>query len=174
IDANFLARPLQLAIAREMVSPSSGRSSSLQLNMGKGKSSVIVPLVAATLANGSRLVRVVTLKPLSNQMFQLLLSRLSGLADRPIFYIPFSRDLRMTAPLVQNISALYRRCVADGGVLVIQPEHILSQKLMCIDFLLASHNDNEKTPLTLNLKLLQDWLEKVSRDVLDESDEILH
>ncbi|KAI0297839.1 hypothetical protein B0F90DRAFT_1811021 [Multifurca ochricompacta] len=174
IDGNFLARPLQLAIAREMVSPSSGRSSSLQLNMGEGKSSVIVPLVAATLANGSRLVRVVTLKPLSNQMFQLLLSRLSGLADRPIFYIPFSRDLRMTAPLVQNISALYRRCVADGGVLVIQPEHILSQKLMCIDFLLASHNDNEKTPLTLSLKLLQDWLEKVSRDVLDESDEILH
>ncbi|KAI0297846.1 hypothetical protein B0F90DRAFT_1669305 [Multifurca ochricompacta] len=143
IDGNFLARPLQLAIAREMVSPSSGRSSSLQLNMGEGKSS-------------------------------LLLSRLSGLADRPIFYIPFSRDLRMTAPLVQNISALYRRCVADGGVLVIQPEHILSQKLMCIYFLLASHNDNEKTPLTLSLKSLQDWLEKVSRDVLDESDEILH
>ncbi|KAI0296910.1 hypothetical protein B0F90DRAFT_1819762 [Multifurca ochricompacta] len=174
IDANFLARPLQLNIAHEMISPSSGRSASLQLNMGEGKSSVIVPLVAATLANGSRLVRIVTLKPLSNQMFQLLLSRLSGLADRPIFYIPFSRDLKMTASLVQNIIALYRRCVTEGGVLVIQPEHILSQKLMCIDFLLGTRNDDKKLPITLNLKSLQDWLAKVSRDVLDESDEILH
>jgi Protein of unknown function (DUF3638) len=167
-----LARPLQLAIAREMISPTSRRSTSLQLNMGEGKSSVIVPLVSAKLANGSCLARVVTLKPLSNQMFQLLTSRLSGLAGRPIFYIPFSRNLQINASVVQNISTLYKQCVADGGVLVTQPEHILSQKLMCIDTLLASHGDCEK--LSQELKALQDWLAEVSRDVLDESDEILH
>ena len=72
--------------------------------MGEGKSSVIVPLVASTLADGSKLVRVVTLKPLSNQMFQLLVTRLSGLANRPIFYLPFSRGLRMSSSLVKTIS----------------------------------------------------------------------
>ncbi|KAH9169132.1 hypothetical protein EDB89DRAFT_1509576 [Lactarius sanguifluus] len=153
IDANFLARPLQLAIAREMISPTCQRSASFQLNMGEGKSSVIVPLVAATLADGSNLARIVTLKPLSNQMYQVLLSRLSDLADRRIFYVPFSRNLEMSASVVQSISTLYRRCAEEGGVLVVQPEHLLSQKLMCIDTLLASDDDCEKRSITNELNL---------------------
>ncbi|KAH9038807.1 hypothetical protein EDB85DRAFT_392096 [Lactarius pseudohatsudake] len=174
IDANFLARPLQVAIAREMISPTCQRSASLQLNMGEGKSSVIVPLVAATLADDSNLARIVTLKPLSNQMFQLLLSRLSDLADRRIFYVPFSRNLQMSASVVRSISTLYKQCAAKGGVLVVQPEHLLSQKLMYIDTLVTSHEDREKLPTAKELKDLQRWLAEVSRDVLDESDEILH
>ncbi|KAH9056881.1 hypothetical protein EDB87DRAFT_1155391 [Lactarius vividus] len=174
IDANFLARPLQLAIAHEMISPSCQRSASFQLNMGEGKSSVIVPLVSATLADGSKLARIVTLKPLSNQMFQLLLGRLSGLADRRIFYVPFSRNLRMDTSMVQRISAIYRQCVAGGGVLVVQPEHLLSQKLMCIDTLITSYHRPKMSSLAEELNVLQDWLADVSRDVLDESDEILH
>ncbi|KAI9453949.1 hypothetical protein BJY52DRAFT_1427406 [Lactarius psammicola] len=174
IDANFLARPLQLAIALEMISPTCQRSASFQLNMGEGKSSVIVPLVAASLADGSNLARIVTLKPLSNQMFQLLLSRLSDLADRRIFYVPFSRNPHMSASVVQSINTLYRRCVDDGGVLLVQPEHLLSQKLMCIDTLVTSDDGREKLSTASQLKDLQRWLAKVSRDVLDESDEILH
>ena len=169
-----MARPVQVAIAREMISPSSNRNISLQLNMGEGKSSVIVPLVASTLADGSNLLRVVTLKPLSNQMFQLLVNRLSGLLNRPIFYIPFSRGLHMNASLVDTISRLYRRCAAEGGVLVVQPEHMLSQKLMHIDYLLTSHGNNEKSSVVQELGVLQDWVTKSSRDVLDESDELLH
>ncbi len=142
--------------------------------MGEGKSSVIVPLVAATLADGSNLARVVTLKPLSNQMFQLLFSRLSDLADRRIFYVPFSRDLPMSPSVVQSIHTLYRRCAEEGGVLVVQPEHLLSQKLMCIDTLLTSQDDHDKLAIARPLKELQRWLAKVSRDILDESDEILH
>ncbi|KAK0446443.1 uncharacterized protein EV420DRAFT_1570635 [Desarmillaria tabescens] len=61
--------------------------------MGEGKSSVIIPMAAAALAQGKALVRVVVLKPLTNQMFQLLVERLSGLLNRRIFYMPFSRQL---------------------------------------------------------------------------------
>ena len=139
--------------------------------MGEGKSSVIIPLVASTLANGSNLVRVVTPKPLSNQMFELLVCRLSGLANRPIFYVPFSRSLRLDASLVRNISDLYRRCVEEGGVLVVHPEHILSQKLMRINLLLSPRGNSSIAKV---LGVLEDWVAKVSRDVLDESDEILH
>ena len=169
-----MARPVQVDIAREMISPNCNRNISLQLNMGEGKSSVIVPLVASTLADGSSLLRVVTLKPLSNQMFQLLVSRLSGLLNRPILYIPFSRSLRMDASLVNTISDLYRKCAAEGGVLVVQPEHILSQKLMHIDYLLTSDGNREKLSVAQKLGALQDWITKSSRDVLDESDELLH
>ena len=97
IEANMRARPVQLAVAHQMISPCSNKGLSLQLNMGEGKSFVIVPLVASKLADGSNLVRVVTLKPLSGQMFSLLVSRISGLANRPVFYIPFSRGLRIDA-----------------------------------------------------------------------------
>src|SRR5579863_2538120 len=107
-----------------MISPTSKRNISLQLNMGEGKSSVIVPLVASTLANGKNLVRIVTLKPLSNQMFQLLVSRLSAMANRPIFYVPITRSLRLNSSLVKAIRGLFERCVSMGGVLVVQPEHI--------------------------------------------------
>ncbi|KAH9180324.1 hypothetical protein EDB89DRAFT_11871 [Lactarius sanguifluus] len=174
IDANFLARQLQLDIAHEMISPTCQRSALLQLNMGEGKSSVIVPLVAATLADGSNLARIVTLKPLSNQMYQLLFSRLSGLAGRRIFYVPFSRNLEMSASVVESISTLYKQCAAEGGILVAQPEHLLSQKLKCIDTLIMPHDDHEKPSTAKQLKDLQGWLAEVSRDVLDESDEILH
>jgi hypothetical protein len=144
--------------------------------MGEGKSSVIVPLVASTLADGSNLMRVVTLKPLSNQMFQILVTRLSGLLNRPIFYIPFSRSLSMDESLVDTLSSLYERCVAEGGVLVAQPEHILSQKLMHIDLLRTPHGDGEQPEKRSAHKLgeLQDWMASISRDVLDESDELLH
>ena len=172
-----MARPVQKAVAHEMISPKSKRNITLQLNMGEGKSSVIVPLVASTLADGSNLMRVVTLKPLSNQMFQILVTRLSGLLNRPIFYIPFSRSLRMDASLVRSLGHLYERCVAEGGVLVAQPEHILSQKLMHIDLLLTSHGDGEQPENRLvahQLGELQDRMANISRDVLDESDEILH
>ncbi|KAI9432124.1 hypothetical protein H4582DRAFT_2084063 [Lactarius indigo] len=103
-----------------------------------------------------------------------LLSRLSDLADRRIFYVPFSRNLQMSAFVVQSISTLYRRCAEEGGVLVVQPEHLLSQKLMCIDTLLTSDDDCEKHTITNEIKALQGWLARVSRDVLDESDDILH
>jgi Protein of unknown function (DUF3638) len=42
----------------------------------------------------------VTLKPLTNQTFELLVSRLSGLANRPIFYVPISRSLSVNASLI--------------------------------------------------------------------------
>ena len=161
-------------MAREMISPTCQRSASFQLNMGEGKSAVIVPLVAATLANGSKLARIVTLKPLSNQMFQLLLGRLSGLADRRIFYVPFSRYIRVNSSAVQGIRTLYEQCAAEGGILVVQPEHLLSQKLMCIDTRITSSDNPKKSPVSKELDDLQGWLAEVSRDVLDESDEILH
>lgn len=72
-------------IAREMIAPQSGKNSIMQLNMGLGKSSVIVPIVAATLADRRKLARVVILPALFEQMYQLLKSKLGGLIGRRIY-----------------------------------------------------------------------------------------
>ncbi len=132
-----------------MITPSSRKNTVLQLNMGEGKSHVIVPLVAAALADSRRLVRVVVLKPLAKQMFQLLVERLCGLPNRRIFYLPFSRDVNVKASseTTQRIRGLFEECARVGGILVAQPEHILSFRLMVIDRTLTSGRDRgQKRP----------------------------
>ncbi|KIJ18003.1 hypothetical protein PAXINDRAFT_9092 [Paxillus involutus ATCC 200175] len=79
LEANLLVRRIQAEIAFEMVSPQSGQNTTMQLNMGEGKSSVIIPISVAALADRtdrSQLVRVVVPKALTVQMFQLLVDRL--------------------------------------------------------------------------------------------------
>ncbi|KDR74247.1 hypothetical protein GALMADRAFT_141321 [Galerina marginata CBS 339.88] len=172
IQGNFITRPIQSAVAREMITPSSGENTVLQLNMGEGKSHVIVPLVAAALADSHKLVRVVVLKPLAAQMFRLLVERLSGLTNRRIFYLPFSRDVKMDVEQIQRIRNLFEECTRSQGVLVAQPEHILSFRLMVIDRIISSGSPLDE--LAQKLYEAQEWLSSTSRNVLDESDELLH
>ncbi|KAG6859263.1 hypothetical protein C0995_010183 [Termitomyces sp. Mi166 len=110
IDGNFTVRPVQSSVAQEMISPRSGQNSLTQLNMGEGKSAVIVPLISSALANGQRLVRIVVLKPLVNQMFDLLVQRLSRLANHRIFYLPFSRDFEVDLTHLGQLQSLYETC----------------------------------------------------------------
>lgn len=171
IDGNFLARSPQIAVAHEMIAPSSHQNMVLQLNMGEGKSSVIVPFISASLADSRNLVRVVVLKALAGQMFQLLVERLSGVCNRRIFYVPFSRGVRMSTSHVQGIGRLFRECASARGVLVAQPEHILSLRLMAFERLLSP---SVSRSIASGLRDVEGWLKAHSRDILDESDEILH
>ncbi|KAK7031604.1 hypothetical protein R3P38DRAFT_2521728 [Favolaschia claudopus] len=169
LDADIFIRPVQANIAQQMISPDGLRNALMQLNMGEGKSSVIVPIISSALADGQQLVRVVVLKPLAAQMFQLLKQRVGGLVNRRLYYLPFSRDIVLDAAKVQKIFALFRECAENGGILLCQPEHILSFELMGLHALCIS-KDSEETRL---LKEARDWLNDAARDVLDESDEIL-
>jgi hypothetical protein len=173
IDGNFGTRSVQSEVAHEMIFPASSQNTALQLNMGEGKSSVIVPIVAASLADKSRLVRVVVLKPLWRQMFHTLVERLAGLANRRIYYLPFGRHINVGVEEIQTIRDIFTECMQEGGVLLVQPEHILSFKLMGISQLTSLETPLE-TDVEHSLRDTQDWLSKNTRDILDESDEILH
>ncbi|KZV61296.1 hypothetical protein PENSPDRAFT_693529 [Peniophora sp. CONT] len=173
IEANILSRPLQRSIAREMITPSPHQNALLQLNMGEGKSSVIVPFTVAALADGNVLARVIVLKALSTQMFDILVDRLGGLTNRRIFYLPFSRDVSMSPAAVEKIKSLFEQCARVRGVIIAQPEHILSFRLTSHD-LLVSATSAEQIALANSVWTLQEWVTNHSRDVLDESDELLH
>ena len=168
IENNILIRQVQAQIAQEITSPSSGANSILQLNMGEGKSSVIVPIVAAALADGGKLVRVVVLKPLSSQMSQVLLRTLGGMLGRRIFHMPISRSVRVDMHKARQIQSLCEDCMRTGDILLLQPEHLLSFELMGLERLLSGESELGKTLIET-----QCWLEDNSRDILDESDEIL-
>lgn len=186
IENNFLIRPVQADIARSMIAPPGNQNSIMQLCMGEGKTSVIVPIVAASLADRTTLVRVVVLKPLSGQMFQTLVQKLGGLVNRRIFFMPFSRGIAMGKQEIAVVKRLYADCMENRGILLVQPEHILSFKLLGLEWLYNSqHKQQQKSDGVINnaksdgevarlLIATQRWLEERSRDILDESDEILN
>ncbi|RPA82431.1 hypothetical protein BJ508DRAFT_414084 [Ascobolus immersus RN42] len=169
IENDITIRQHQFDVALSMMQPAENQNSVLQLNMGEGKSSVIVPMVASALADGTKLVRVVVLKPLAKQMFQLLVQKLGGMLNRRIFYMPFSRSLEVDKANAQNILEMYQECMRVGGCLLVQPEHMLSFELMGVEKLA----DGGGSDVGRKLVEAQQWLDANTRDVLDESDEIL-
>ena len=126
------------------MSPRMDKNTVMQVNMGEGKTSVIIPICAAALADGSQLVRVIVPKALIPQTFQILTDRLCGLVNKPVYHLTFSRD-QIDGGLVINpsrdsevdraesLQKLVTSCRDEAGVLVMQPEHVLSLKLACVE-----------------------------------------
>ncbi|KAL4796122.1 hypothetical protein BDV19DRAFT_388541 [Aspergillus venezuelensis] len=164
IENGLLIRDVQEGIAKTMRDQT--RNAVMQLNMGEGKSSVIVPIVAAALADCSSLVRVLVAKPQSRQMFHMLVSKLGGLLGRRVYHLPVSRSLRVDESAAMAIERMCLECMADGGVLLVQPEHILSLKLMCLECFISKRSSVGQR-LLRTLEIFQ----SSSRDVVDESDE---
>lgn len=170
-ESGILIRQVQQDIARLMMMPPHSRNATMQLNMGEGKSSVIVPIVAAALSGGSQLVRVIVTKPQFKQMHQILVSKLAGMVGRQIYQLPISRDilsnLKLNPLAVDTIQQMVLECKKNGGILLTQPEQLLSFQLMGLECQINMRN--EIAPKLLDV---QAWLDDNSRDIIDESDEI--
>ncbi|KAK2733456.1 hypothetical protein FQN57_002110 [Myotisia sp. PD_48] len=136
--------------------------------MGEGKTSVIIPLVLLNLARGNGLVRLIVLKPLLRQSLNLLSYRLGRLNNRSIYYIPFSRKIIVDNRAMDTSQELYQQCRQSLGILLALSEHILS-------FRLASIERHLKEPqIAQQMLKLENMLKLTCRDVVDESDEVLH
>ncbi|KIW82284.1 hypothetical protein Z517_05311 [Fonsecaea pedrosoi CBS 271.37] len=164
VESGILIRYLQKEIASQMKDVV--ENATMQLNMGEGKSSVIIPIVAAALADGTRLVRTITAKPQAKQMSQMLISKLGGLVDRRVYYMPFSRSLRLEHADAVMIGDMCRECMENGGVLLVQPEHLLSFKLMGLECFIT-----DKDTIGRSLLHIQEFFVASSRDIVDESDD---
>lgn len=164
VESGILIRDVQEEIASQMRDVD--QNATMQLNMGEGKSSVIIPIVAAALADGTRLVRVITAKPQAKQMSQMLISTLGGLVDRRVYYMPFSRSVRLEQADAVMIGDMCRECMKIGDVLLVQPEHLLSFKLMGLECLITG-----KDTVGRSLLHTQEFFDASSRDIVDESDD---
>ncbi|KAN0080285.1 Protein of unknown function (DUF3638) domain containing protein [Tylopilus felleus] len=136
LQGNLLVRPIQAQVACEMISPCSGSNMAMQLNMGEGKSSVIVPIIITVLADGTQLARIIVPKALTAQMFNLLVDRLGGLVDH------------QEVAVLRNIMS---ECMEKGGILVVQPEHFLSLKLVSVEKQLLQGEEKNLAELLLQL-----------------------
>jgi hypothetical protein len=169
LEQGILIRPVQQRIAAKMRDPPDGKNSVMQLNMGEGKSSVIVPIVAAALADGENLVRVVVPKALSKQLMHTLIATLGGLMNRQVFYLPISRAVKLRTSDVVVVKRMLQTCQKEGGVLLVQPEHLLSFKLMGLESTWAEGGGNGDIGRHI-VRTYSDF-EQASRDIVDESDE---
>ncbi|PLB47177.1 hypothetical protein P170DRAFT_412866 [Aspergillus steynii IBT 23096] len=165
IDANILIRKTQVDVALATISPSSGSNSVLQMNMGQGKTSVVMPMALCVLANGKNLGRLMVPKSLLLQTAQTIQSRLGDLVGREVLHIPFSRKSPIEPAAIQEYGALHEKVLENSGIILTLPEHVLSFKLSGFQCLSDSKIQSASAIISTN-----SWLTRVSRDVIDECD----
>ncbi|KAF3192372.1 hypothetical protein TWF225_000621 [Orbilia oligospora] len=165
IDGNILIRPDQVEVAHATIQPASGNNSVLQMNMGQGKTSCIMPMAAAVLADSKRLLRVVVPRALLLQTVQIIHARLGGLVGREVRHVPFSRQTSTSPENIKAFHDIHLKILRSSGLMICLPEHTLSFMLSGLQRL-SDGRIEEARPMVR----LQSWLDKFSRDVLDESD----
>ncbi|KAL2063392.1 hypothetical protein VTL71DRAFT_5197 [Oculimacula yallundae] len=168
IDANVLIRPGQVDVAYATISPASKSNSVLQMNMGQGKTSCIIPMAAAVLADSENLLRVIVPKSLLLQTAQLLHARLGGLIGRELRHVPFSRKTPTNPDTIEAFLGIHRKMQESSGVIIALPEHLLSFKLSGLQRL-----SDGLIPEAKSMIQVQRWLSERSRDIIDECDSIL-
>ncbi|KAI0025868.1 hypothetical protein F4780DRAFT_774718 [Xylariomycetidae sp. FL0641] len=165
IDSNILIRAEQVDVANAIIAPRSGMNSVLQMNMGQGKTSVIVPMVAAVLADGGNLTRLVVPKALLHQTAETTHTRLGGLVGRAIRHIPFSRKTTTSPKMLALYEKLHRDIHRSSGLILTSHEHILSYNLSGWQQLADGQVEAARKMIKF-----QSWLNEHCRDVLDECD----
>ncbi|KAF2832658.1 hypothetical protein CC86DRAFT_92549 [Ophiobolus disseminans] len=164
IEGNVMLRAEQVDVALATISPDSGQNSVLQLLMGKGKTSCILPMVALELAS-KNLFRIVVPRPLLLQSAQIMQAKLGGLLNRDVLHVPFSRRNSTAEDLMHTYGQLHRDVAKQGGLILALPEHILSFRLSGIQQLC----DGKLEEAALMIKTQAEF-DKYARDVLDECD----
>lgn len=136
--------------------------------MGEGKTSLIVPMLAASIANGQQICRVTVIKSIFETNVNSLRHTLGGLLNRRIYVVPCRRDVDFDLSLTAAIKSAYVECMQQQGVVVTLPEYRLSFQLKGYEFARKGN-----TQLASAIVDLQKLLDTNSRDILDESDDIL-
>ena len=122
-------------------------------------------MVAAILADKKQLLRVIVPKALLLQTAQILQARLGGLLGREIRHVPFSRKTPTDYDTIKLYGKLHVDVLKSSGVMLCLPEHLLSFRLSGIQRLLDERQNEAKQMIQVD-----NWMKRLSRDVLDECD----
>lgn len=134
-------------------------------NVLEGKTSCIMPMVAAVLADRKQLSRLIVPKALLLQTAQILQSRIGGLLGRDIKHIHFSRKSPSIPDVVDAYHDIHREMLNSSGVILALPEHILSFMLSGLQRL-----SDSRIREAAQMVRIQSWMAQMCRYVLDECD----
>ncbi|KAF2802818.1 uncharacterized protein BDZ99DRAFT_428253 [Mytilinidion resinicola] len=127
--------------------------------------SVILPMVAAVLADATQLSRIIVPRSLLLQTAQIFQARLGGLLGRKICHIPFSRKTQANSDTLKKYYSIHQEALKKCSIILGLPEHLMSFRLSGLQR--VSDDRLAEAGWMVNI---QRWLSKVSRDVLDECD----
>ncbi|CAL8126202.1 unnamed protein product [Orchesella dallaii] len=165
LELNVTIRPIQVDVTKHMMNMEGGGVT--QLNMGEGKTSVIVPMIVSTLSFREDLVcRVTVLSSIFNTNFNLLAFTIGGLLNKRLYTVPCRRDYKISECL-QKIQETCKECMKLKGVIMTLPEYRLSFRLMLYNYYLQKKDDE-----AFQVYQIENWLRKHVCDIVDESDEI--
>lgn len=122
-------------------------------------------MVAAMIADGKKLARVLVPRQLLESTATLLKTRLGGLVGRGIRELPYSRRTNPSRDVARVYFETQKHMKKNAGILLAAPEHIMSFKLCGLQQL-SDGNLKEADPMVK----IQDWLNVNARDIVDESD----
>jgi len=173
VEGRLQIRPEQFAVAQHLMNHP---GDIMQLNMGCGKTRIILPILALhwtseRLLEDERVVRMHFLSPLFDEAFEVMHNTLcASVLSKRIYTLPFCRDVRLNATRLKTIERLIADSRNECGVFLVKPEHRLSLELKQKELYLSCVP--EEKMLSSRLHAL---IKKTSwRDVFDEIDEILH
>lgn len=132
VEGGIQIRPEQHAVIRDLIEhPPDKPGAIAQLNMGQGKTRVIVPCLVLHWARArAPIVRLHFLSQLLDEAADHLHSKLTAsLLGRKLFRMPFCRDVELTEGRLHAMRSSLLHCQRVGGALIIAPEHVLSLML---------------------------------------------
>ncbi|GLC35571.1 thioredoxin-disulfide reductase [Pleodorina starrii] len=170
VEGQLQIRPEQEAVARHLMSHPGAIA---QLNMGEGKTRVILPMLALRWADGTQVVRLNLLSTLLDEAYGHLHGTLcAGVLGRKLFTLPFHRGVELTGKRVKAMRASMEHCKQEGGLLLVAPEHRLSLQLKRLELGVGQQKQDEEME---DICTALDHLAAMPYlDLLDESDELLH
>ena len=166
--ARLQIRPLQYSVASSIIKgiDKTGVSPIMQLNMGEGKTRVILPMLILHWLNSDKLIRLNFLSALMSEAFTYLHQQLGAtLFGCKLHTLPFSRDVNLSNEQALIMYKSLEFCRNFNGVLLITPEHRLSLKLKWYELKLGKKEE------TCRILAQIDGLPYI--DILDECDELL-
>ncbi|OLQ07951.1 hypothetical protein AK812_SmicGene8572 [Symbiodinium microadriaticum] len=129
IEGGLQIRPVQYQVAKKLVDDP---GSMVQLNMGEGKTRVILPVLILHWAGRDgagepSLLRITALKSLLHELYDLKHRHLgASVLLRRVFVMPFHRDVRLRPDAIKQVISCLDFCRQSGGVVLVAPEHRLS------------------------------------------------
>ena len=162
LDQNIQIRPEQYQLAQHLLDNPGSIS---QLNMGLGKTRVVIPMLILEGIVRKKHFRLHILSPLFSEALGYFQDALtSGVVRVPVATFPFNRSVTMTPENIQTMYTMFTHCRNVNAVIVVAPEHRLSLRLKTLD---QADGDQE----------LQQMVKKMDEcvvELFDESDALLH
>eukprot|EP01129_Flabellula_baltica_P013511 TRINITY_DN6281_c0_g1_i1.p1 TRINITY_DN6281_c0_g1~~TRINITY_DN6281_c0_g1_i1.p1 ORF type:complete len:1215 (-),score=230.04 TRINITY_DN6281_c0_g1_i1:612-3749(-) len=171
VEGKIQIRPNQYAVVKDLLDPKNNGKCS-QLNMGEGKTRVIIPMLVLyfTRGNEEKIVRLNILDSLLQEAFDYYHRHLSlSIFGKKLLILPYTRDITLSTYDIEDLHHLLNKSMKEGTVILTSPQYRQSLLLRYQEMVTIKQNITEEAIAVLLKQIIDyDYI-----DILDECDEIL-